>query len=81
MLSLLDSNNQVTKKFCKYIKSIRKDTTPINVLHSNGKDYTDSETKANILNSQFASVFTKDNQATFLFMPDNTRHTSDFSYS
>ena len=63
---------------------MRKDTTSINVLHSNGEDYTDSETKANILNSQFASVFTKDNQAPFPCMPDKSvpcRHTSDFGYS
>ena len=59
VLSLLDSNNKVTKKFWKYIKSMCKDTTSINVLHSNGEDYTGSETKANILNSQFAFVFTK----------------------
>ena len=72
VLSLLDSNNKVTKKFWKYIKGMRKDTTSINVLHSNGEDYTDSETKANILNSQFASVFTKDNQAPFPCMPDKS---------
>ena len=39
VLSLLDSNNKVSKKFWKYIKGMRKDTTSINVLHSNGEDY------------------------------------------
>ena len=38
VLSLLDSNNKVTKKFWKYIKSMRKDATTINVLHSNGEE-------------------------------------------
>ena len=38
-----------------------KDTTSINVLHFNVEDHTDIDTKANILNSIFASVFTKDN--------------------
>ena len=51
---------------------MRKDTTSINVLHFNGEDYTDSETKANILNNQFASVFTEDNQAPLPSMPDKS---------
>ena len=66
MLSLLDSNNKVTKKFWKYIKSMLKDTTSINILHFNGEDYTNSETKANILNNQFTSVFTKTTECLFL---------------
>ena len=49
-----------------------KDTTSINILHFNGEDYTNSATKANILNNQFASVFTKDNRVPFPCKPSKS---------
>jgi len=51
---------------------MRKNTTSINVLHFNGEDCTNGETKANILNNRFASVLSKDNQAPLPHMPDKS---------
>ena len=39
---------------------MRKEQISINALLFNGETYTDSAAKANILNNQFVSVFTKD---------------------
>ena len=50
---MLDSHNKCTKKFWKYIKGMRKEQISINTLYFNGEPYTDSESKANILNNQF----------------------------
>ena len=43
------------KSFWKYIKSLRKG---VSTLFSGGKQVTDSFEKAELLNSQFHSVFT-----------------------
>ena len=51
------------KKFWQYIKNTRKKQTSINTLCYNGKTYTDSEGKANALNNQFVSVFTKEDHS------------------
>ena len=40
----------------------------INTLYSQGVSYTDGANKANILNQQFASVFTKENQSSYPHM-------------
>ena len=58
--TLLDRNNNCTKRFWSFIKSKRKDQMGINVLQSQGISYTDSVAKANILNKQFSSVFTRE---------------------
>ena len=63
MLSLLDLHNKCTKKFCKYVKSMHKDQVSINTLQVDGKPYSDSSPKADILNNYFSSVFTKDDQS------------------
>ena len=42
---------------------MRKEQTSINTLHYNDEIYTDSEAKANILNNQFVSVFTNEDQS------------------
>ena len=63
VISLLDSHNKCTKKFWKYIKSMCKDQVSINTLQVDGKPYTDSSCKADILNNYFSSVFTKDDQS------------------
>ena len=44
--SLLDSHNKCTKKFWRYIKSMRKDQVSINTLQVNGESYSDSCSKA-----------------------------------
>jgi len=53
----LDTGN--TKPFWKYIKSQRQESFGITALKSDGKLYTDSKSKSEILNSQFKSVYTK----------------------
>jgi len=44
-----------------------KDQVSINTLNANSESYSDSCSKANILNNHFYSVFTKDDQST---LPD-----------
>jgi len=43
--SLLDSHNNVTKRFWSFIKHRRKDKVGINTLHSSGQTYTDDKAK------------------------------------
>ena len=52
----LESGNN--KPFWKYLMSPRQETFGISALKSNGNVITDSLSKAEILNSQFKSVFT-----------------------
>ncbi len=52
--------NKNSKPFWKYIKSKRQENIGVAPLLKQGKLHTDSTTKANILNEQFQSVFTKD---------------------
>ena len=52
------SNN---KKFWKYIKSIKKDSCGVAPLKDNGRTHSDAMDKANILNRQYQSVFTREN--------------------
>ena len=52
----LESGNN--KPFWKYVKSQKQETFGISALKSNGNVITDSLSKAEILNSQFKSVFT-----------------------
>jgi len=59
--SLLDSHNNVTKRFRSFIKHRRKDKVGINTLHSSGQTYTDDKAKADVLNNHFSSVFTREN--------------------
>ena len=40
-----------------------KDQVSINTLQADGKPYTDSSSKADILNNYFSSVFSKDDQS------------------
>ncbi len=54
----LVSNN--SKPFWKYIKSKRQENIGIAPLLKDGKLHSDSTEKANILNTQFQSVFTQD---------------------
>ena len=53
----LESGNN--KPFWKYVKSQKQETFGISALKSNGNVITDSLSKAEILNSQFKSVFTQ----------------------
>jgi hypothetical protein len=59
------------KRCWSFIKSKRCESTGVSPLKdSDGKTYSDSETKANILNKQFSSVFnTNEDKST---IPDKT---------
>ena len=52
-----------SKSFCRYIKHKRQDSTGIAPIKSNGKLVSDNFGKAELLNKQFESVFTKDKDA------------------
>ena len=52
--------NKDSKPFWKYVKSLRQDSIGVAPLKHQGKLYSDSQEKAEILNKQFKSVFTKD---------------------
>ena len=56
---ILENNTcTVSKKFWKYIKSLRKDCVAVSSLTTDGVTVSKSEDKADILNHQFSSVFT-----------------------
>ena len=59
----LESGNN--KLFWKYMNSPKQETFGISALKSNGNVITDSSSKAEILNSQFKSVFTPQSGNTF----------------
>ena len=59
----LESGNK--KQFWKYVKSQKQLTFGISALKSNGHVITDSFSKAEMLNSQFQSVFTPHSGSTF----------------
>ena len=54
------SSNIQVKKFWSYIKTIKKDSSTIASLKHNGNLLTEASTKAETLNTQFSSVFTKE---------------------
>ena len=63
----LESGNN--KQFWKYVKSPKQETFGISALKSNGNVITDSSSTAEILNSQFKSVFTLQSGNTFPQLP------------
>ena len=63
----LESGNN--KPFWKYVKSQKQKTFSISALKSNGNVITDSLSKAEILNTQFKSVFTPQSGNTFPQLP------------
>ena len=56
------NNDRQTKqtKFWSYIKHLRKYSTGVSPLRSQGETFSDAPRKAKILNDQFSSVFTKE---------------------
>ena len=58
--SLLDDSTKCTKKFWAFVKSKKKDQFGVAALEHQGKVYTDSLSKANLLDNQFVSVFTRE---------------------
>ena len=63
----LESGNN--KPFWKYVKSQKQETFGISALKSNGNVIIDSLSKAEILNSQFKSVFTSQSGNNFPQLP------------
>ena len=55
-----DGKHQGQKWFWSYIKSLKQDYSGVSSLKHNGKLVTDSIGKAEVLNTQFQSVFTQD---------------------
>ena len=62
------------KRFWGFIKRVKKDYESVSSLKNDGKIITEAEEKANLLNRQFESVFTKEN-------PIPTQLLSDSKYS
>ena len=52
------------KKLWSYVKSLRQDNCGVSSLNNNGILYSNNKNKADILNQQFASVFTQENLST-----------------
>ena len=67
---ICDENNK--NKFWKYIKDKRKDNSGVSPLNRDGKMHYDSSVKANILNDQFASVFSSEDKNNLPEMPPRT---------
>ena len=55
------SKKECTKKFWKYVKGLRKDSTGVSTLKRDGITYADAPNKSAILNDQFSAVFTQEN--------------------
>ena len=51
------------KRFWNYIKALRKDNNGISPLKAEGKIYSEPKAKADILNEQYQSVFTREDTA------------------
>jgi hypothetical protein len=76
IIAPMDPENPYTgmKKFWTLIKSLRKDYSGVAPLKEHGKTSTENPEKANILNRQFESVFTREKTIT----PDLLPETSPF---
>jgi hypothetical protein len=64
-----DENPGKQKRFWSYIKLLRKDTSGVSPLKENGKMLADPKDKADILNRQHESVFTKEDTSTTIPKP------------
>jgi hypothetical protein len=51
------------KRFWSYIKSLKKDSCGVSPLKHNGKLYSEPNDKANILNRQYESMFTREDKS------------------
>ena len=59
-----------TKPFWKFVRSKRCDNTGIAPLKDDGRLFSDSQNKADILNRQFTSVFTREDTSSIPPLPD-----------
>ena len=63
---------QKQKKFWSYIKNMKKDNTGVAPLRNNGLLINDSKQKAEVLNTQYHSVFTpEDDTPISAYLEDN----------
>ena len=60
------------KRFCSYIKSLCKDSSGIAPLKDNGRLFNSPTDKANILNHQYYSVYTREDPSSATPDPDRT---------
>ena len=59
--SMVDEQEGTTKKFWSYVKSLRKESSGVAPLRTTtGTVYSDTLNKTNILNNQFSSVFSQE---------------------
>jgi len=61
-----------TKPFWKFVRAKRCDNNGIAPLKTNGCLYSDSQSKADILNHQFSSVFTRENTTDIPLLPGDS---------
>ena len=64
--------NNDTKPFWKFVRAKRCDINGIAPLKTNGCLYSDSQSKAGILNHQFSSVFTRENTTDIPVLPGDS---------
>ena len=69
--SLIDENNNATKRLWSFIKNRKQDRTGINALDHCETTYTDPSSKANILAEYFSSLFTQEDTSTIPELEDN----------
>ena len=58
------------KRFWCYIKSLRKDPSGFALLKDNGRLFSSPKDRANLLNHQFLSVYTRENPSSTTPEPD-----------
>jgi hypothetical protein len=68
---LEEDNTSNPKRFWSFIKNKRADSSGVAPLKRNGVLFSDSNTKANILNDQFTSVFFKETTDDIPFKGDS----------
>ena len=71
------ANNSSSKKFWSFVKSLKRDNTGVAPLKENGILTSDPTEKAEILNKQYQSVFTHDNEVKSDDLPAPTSQLPD----
>ena len=75
IITPLEEDNEPTsgmKRFWQFVKSKRKDRTGVATLKVNGNSISNPKDKANELNKQFESVFTREGPLTNDLLPDTS---------
>ena len=69
-----DNEYEGMKRFWRFVKYNRTDSSGIPVLKADGSSISDPTAKANILNDQFKKVFTKETPIPSDLLPDSSPH-------